>query len=77
MQSDNNPLVNLMTPKIRAWCYAILFLASLVFSLFQAADGDWLLFVGSLLTSFLGLVATANASVTPTASEIDRVLPPE
>lgn len=75
MKNDNNPLVNLMTPKARAVCYAVLFVASLVFSLFQAADGDWLLFAGSLITSFLGLVATANASVTPTTGEVNKVLP--
>lgn len=60
-----NPLVNVLTPAVRKWLYALLFLAALVFSLFQAADGDWLVFAGSLITSLLGLVAASNASVTP------------
>lgn len=75
MKNDNNPLVNIMTPKVRAWLYALLFVAAQVFAAFQAADGDWLLFAGSLITSFLGLVATSNASVTPTEGEVDKVLP--
>lgn len=65
-QSTANPLTNVLSPAARGILYAILFIASLVFSLFQAAQGDWLLFVGSLLTSLLGLVAASNASYTQT-----------
>ena len=77
MNTDSNPLTNALTPKMRAALYAVLFVASTVFSLFQAADGDWLLFVGSLLTALLGLMAASNASVTPTDGEVEKVLPPE
>ena len=66
MQSDANPFTNLLSPGVRAVLYAVLFLAALVFSVYQAADGDWLLFAGSLITSLLGLVAASNASPTPT-----------
>lgn len=61
----NNPLVNVLTPTVRKWLYAVLFLVSLVFSLYQASEGDWLIFAGSLISSLLGLVAASNASVTP------------
>jgi len=60
-----NPLVNVLSPGVRKVLYALLFIAALVFSLFQAADGDWLVFAGSLITSLLGLVAASNASETP------------
>lgn len=62
--ASNNPLVNVLSPGVRRILYAVLFVAALVFALFQAADGDWLEFTGSLLTSLLGLVAASNASVT-------------
>ena len=60
-----NPLVNVLTPKIRGTLYAILFFASLTFSAWQAADGDWLQFVGGLITSLLAATAASNASWTP------------
>ena len=60
-----NPLVNVLTPRVRQVLYAVLFLASLVFGLWQASEGDWLLFAGSLVTSLLGLTAASNASPTP------------
>lgn len=60
-----NPLVNVLTPKVRAVLYAILFVAALVFAIYQASDGDWLEFTGSLIASLLGLVAASNASPTP------------
>jgi hypothetical protein len=55
-----NPLTDLLPPKARKLAYAVLFVAAVVFSLYQAADGDWGTFVGSLLTAFLGLTAASN-----------------
>lgn len=66
-QSEANPFTNLLSPGVRAVLYAVLSVAALVFSIYQAADGDWKLFVGSLLTSLLTLIAASNASPTPTA----------
>jgi len=66
----DNPLVNVLNPTVRKWLYAILFVGALVFGLFQAADGDWLVFIGSLLTSLLGLVAASNASTTPENGDV-------
>lgn len=64
-----NPLVNVLTPRIRGVLYAALFVAALVFSIYQASDGDWLVFIGSLITALLGLVAASNVSPTPVEPE--------
>jgi hypothetical protein len=60
---NTTPLDGVLPAKLRRALYAILFVASLVFAAFQAADGDWLLMVASLFPSLLGLMAAGN---TPT-----------
>jgi hypothetical protein len=55
-----NPLDGVLPAPIRRALYAILFVAALVFAAFQAADGDWLLFFGSLFPALLGLLAAGN-----------------
>jgi len=55
-----NPLTDVLPSKFRKYLYALLFVAALVFAIYQASEGDWKLFVGSLLTSLLGLLATSN-----------------
>jgi hypothetical protein len=40
--------------------YGVLTLALLVFSIYQASEGDWSQFVGSLLTALVTGTATAN-----------------
>lgn len=75
MNTDSNPLTNVLTPKLRRICYAVLFVGSIVYSGFQAADGDWGVFAGSLIASLLALTAASNASVTPTEGEVEKVLP--
>lgn len=61
----NNPLVNVFTPKVRAWVYAVAFLASLAYGAFTAADGDWHKAIPSFLGSVIALTAASNASPTP------------
>lgn len=61
----NNPLTNVLTPRVRAVLYAALFVGALAFAAWQAADGDWLQFVGGLITALLGATAASNASWTP------------
>jgi len=61
-----NPLTNVLTPKVRAWLYAVLFVASTAFAVWQASDGDWKKFVGGVFAALMGLVAASNASPTPT-----------
>jgi len=61
---STNPLNDVLPAKVRLVLYAILFVVALVFGLWQASEGDWAVFAGSLITSLLGLLAASN---TPTA----------
>lgn len=62
-----NPLVDILPPQVRRSLYAIVFVAALIFGLWQASEGDWAEFVGSLLVSLVNLLAASN---TP-APELD------
>lgn len=62
----NNPLTNVLTPKARAILYAVLFVASLGITAWQAAGGDWFLFAAGVVTTLFAATAASNASVTPT-----------
>ena len=57
---STNPLTDVLPARVRQIAYAILFLAALVFACYQAADGDWLVFAGSLITALLGATAASN-----------------
>ncbi|HEU5091188.1 MAG TPA: hypothetical protein VFT30_00795 [Nitrospira sp.] len=61
---STNPLQGLLPARVRQILYAILFVAGLVFALWQAAEGDWLLFIGSLFPALLGLLAAGNTTST-------------
>lgn len=61
----SNPLTNVLTPKARGVLYAILAVLAVVFAAYQASDGDWIEFVGGVITALLGLTAASNASWTP------------
>lgn len=67
-----NPLVDVLPATLRKYLYAILFLGALVFGIYQASDGDWLLFVGSLLTALLGLMAASNTGSNPPPRPADE-----
>jgi len=56
----SNPLYDALPAQVRKVLYAILFVAALVFACWQAAQGDWLVFVGSVLTALVGLLAAGN-----------------
>lgn len=60
-----NPLFEVLPAKARKYAYALLSLAALGFSIYQASQGDWKLFVGSLLAALVGGTAASN---TDTAS---------
>lgn len=53
-------LSELLPRKVRLWVYLIVLVAMLVFTAFQAAEGDWLLFVLGLLGSFQSSLAAGN-----------------
>lgn len=57
-----NPLTDALSPTVRKYAYAVLFVAALVFATYQAADGDWLVFAGSLVTALLGALAASNTT---------------
>lgn len=58
----SNPLQDVVPPKYRQVVYALLTLALLAFSLWQASQGDWTLFAGSLLTALGTGTAASNPS---------------
>jgi hypothetical protein len=62
----SNPLTDVLPANIRKYAYAVLFLAGLVFTAFQAADGDWVQLAGGLIVSLTGLLAASNTPA-PTA----------
>ena len=55
-----NPLTDVLPPQWRRALYAIVFVAALIFGLWQAAQGDWVEFVGALLASAVNLLAASN-----------------
>jgi hypothetical protein len=59
-----NPLTAL-PPKFRRYAYAVLGLAALVVSAWQAADGDWWVFATLLLGSLGFSTAAANVDTSP------------
>lgn len=56
----NNPLTDVLPNKVRKYVYALAFLALLVYSAFQAADGDLFEALGGFLTAFVPLMAASN-----------------
>lgn len=55
-----NPLTNVLPAKVRLYFYAALFVAALVFAAWQAAEGDWSLFIGGVITALGGATAASN-----------------
>lgn len=54
-----NPLT-VLPAQARKYVYALLVLAALVYAAYQAADGDWLTALGSVLVSLTGGMAVSN-----------------
>lgn len=57
----SNPLTDVLPEQVRKYAYAVLFVASLVFAAFQAADGDWVQLVGGLIVALYGATAASNS----------------
>ncbi len=64
----NNPLTDVLPTKARKITYAVAFVALLVWSAVQAAEGDWSKVVGGVLTALVPLLAASNTP--PPLSEI-------
>lgn len=58
-----NILTDVLPPQVRKYVYAALALAAIVLGVYQASDGDWLLFAANLLGA-LGF-GTAASNVRP------------
>jgi uncharacterized membrane protein YccC len=58
--ATTNPLSDLLPPTVRKYVYGVLFLAALVFGIWQASQGDWAVFAGSLIASLVYLLAASN-----------------
>lgn len=55
-----NPLTDLIPAAARKYVYGVVALAALVFSIYQASEGDWGVFVGSLLAALVNALALSN-----------------
>lgn len=55
-----NELLTAIPPKVRKYVYITLAVAGLVYGAYQAANGDWKVAIGSLVTTLLGTLAQAN-----------------
>lgn len=60
-----NPLTDVLPEKVRKYVYALLSLAALVFSAYQASDGDWVQLVGGLIAALTTATAASNTAVDP------------
>jgi hypothetical protein len=58
----SNPLNDVLPARARQIAYAVLFVASLVFATYQAADGDWVEFASGLVTALFGATAASNTN---------------
>lgn len=59
-----NPLTDVLPERIRKYAYAVLFVAALVFAVYQASDGNWVEFTGGLITALFGATAASNTGTT-------------
>lgn len=71
MATTQNPLTDLIPVRARRYVYGLAFLAALVFSIWQASEGDWAKFVAGLCTSLIPLLAVSNTPETPVAEVYD------
>lgn len=69
--TTSNPLTELIPAKARKYVYGIVFLAAIVFSLYQASEGDWEIFVGGLITALVNALALSN-TVSPESDQALR-----
>lgn len=58
--ATSNPLTELIPAKARKYVYGVAALLALVYSIFQASEGDWKVFVGSLFATLVPLLAASN-----------------
>ena len=57
-------LTGLIPAKYRKTVYGVAVLLGVLYTVWQGAEGDWRTFAGSLLATFVPLLAAANTPVT-------------
>lgn len=55
-----NPLIDIIPAIARKYVYALLGLAALVWTVYQASEGDWRQFVGGLIVALTTATAASN-----------------
>lgn len=58
----NTFLTDIIPTKYRRYVYAVLALASVVWTVWQAAGGDWRQFAGGLFAALVSATAASNAA---------------
>jgi hypothetical protein len=71
--SLSNPLTDLIPSRARKYVYGLAALAGLVFSLYQASEGDWETFAGSMFATLVPLLAASNTA-TNVPDAVDEVV---
>ena len=56
-------LRDLLPAKVRLWIYLVLAVAALVFTVWQATEGDVVEFIGGLVTALSGALAAGNTTL--------------
>ena len=59
---NKNPLLDVIPPKQRKYVYALVALASLLLGAWQASEGNFEVFVGTLVTTLVTAMAASNTS---------------
>lgn len=57
-----NVLTDVIPAKARRYVYAVVTLAALIWGAFEASQGDWRVFVGSVITALVTATAASNTS---------------
>lgn len=60
MATVSNPLNDLIPARYRKYVYALASLAAIVFTVWQASEGDWKTFVGGLFAVLVPALAASN-----------------
>jgi hypothetical protein len=60
-----NPLTDILPARARKYVYAVVALTALLFGAWQAADGNWAVFGGSVLGGLVSATAASNTNAPP------------
>lgn len=70
-----NPLNELIPARYRKYLYSLAALAALIFSVWQASEGEWKTFAAGLFATLVPLLAASNTPASP--AEIDEAVEAE